>query len=271
LRLFVPPEDIRKRHAIILSAEKSHYLLHVLRAGKGDRFTAIDGEGGAYPAEISDILRQGSSGQASPTGGPALLAVIEIRGEPTTDVEGPSGLVLCQGLLKGEKMDLVVQKATELGVSEIQPLVTERSIVRQTRKVPRWRKIAEEAAEQCGRTTVPALHEPQALTAFLAARASLPGVMLWEHGGLPLSEALAQLNIAPPSRHTAGAAAGPVRSRDMLAVIVGPEGGLSASEVTEARSRGFLLVTLGSRTLRAETAAIVGVALTQYILEHGRP
>jgi 16S rRNA (uracil1498-N3)-methyltransferase len=271
LRLFVPPADILKRQRIVLSAEKSHYLLNVLRAGKGDRFTVIDGRGGSYLAEIADIVRQGSSGQASPPGSPALLAVIEIRGEPAAaDAGDPCGLVLCQGLLKGEKMDLVIQKATELGVSGIQPLVTERCIVRHTRKVPRWRKIAEEAAEQCGRATIPAIHEPQDLATFLAAPCSPSGIILWEQGGLPLAEALARLTTLLSARHPVSATdAG--RSRGTFAVIVGPEGGLSGSEVMEAQSRGFVPVTLGSRTLRAETAAIVGIALTQHILEHGRP
>lgn len=266
MRLFVPPEDIRKGRGIVLSAEKSHYLLNVLRAVKGDRFTVLDGAGGSFSAEITGVFRQGAPAQEFPPGAPGTRAVIDITGPPAADAESPCALVLCQGLLKGDKMDLVVQKATELGVRGIQPLITERSIVRQTRKVPRWRKIAEEAAEQSGRATVPAVREPQGLAPFLAAN-PLPGVILWEEGGLGLAEALARIGVPVPSRQAQGPEA-PVLS---LAIIVGPEGGLSGTEVSEAQSRGFVPVTLGTRTLRAETAAIVGVALTQFILDHGRP
>jgi 16S rRNA (uracil1498-N3)-methyltransferase len=271
LRLLVPPADIQRRQGIVLPSDKSHYLLKVLRAGKGDRFIVIDGRGRSYPAEVTDIIRQGPPAQASSQGGPALLAVIDIIGEPTAHAEGSCGVVLCQGLLKGEKMDLVVQKVTELGVTEIKLLVTERCIVRHTRKVPRWRKIAEEAAEQCGRAAIPAVREPQDLTAFLATRGSHPGIIFWEEGGKPLSEAMAQMNAPLPFSHATDPAARPGRTCPQIEIIVGPEGGLSTSEVIEAESRGFVPVTLGSLTLRAETAAIVGVALTQYIMDYGQP
>jgi 16S rRNA (uracil1498-N3)-methyltransferase len=267
LRLFIPPKDILTRTGIVLSAERSHYLLNVLRVAKGDRFTAIDGRGGAYLARITDIVRQVSSAETPRPVGSGMRAVVEILEDAQTSPESPVNLVLCQGLLKGDKMDLVVQKATELGVSGIQPLVTERSVVRHTRKVPRWTKIAEEAAEQCGRTTVPPVHEPRELSSFLAERSPLAGIILWEEGGLPLSEAMDRLILSrhsPPLPGTNGLSAD-------LVLIVGPEGGLSAPEVAEAQSRGFVPVTLGSRTLRAETAAIVGIALSQFILEHGRP
>ena len=166
------------------------------------------------------------------------------------NAESPLNLTLVQGILKGEKMDIVIQKATELGVKEIIPAITERSQIRQTRKVDRWRKIAEEASKQSGRTMIPVVHEPIEFNSLFTVHHSLPikGFIFWEEGGVPLREAIHQFTDSP------------------IYLLVGPEGGFSKEEVSLAVSKGLITVSLGKRILRAETAAISAVALIQFLL-----
>lgn len=247
MRIFVPPEDIAKKEGIKLNSDKSHYLISVLRSKKGDRIEVIDGKGKAYEAEIVEISRGN--------------VFVDITGEISADTESILNLIICQGILKGEKMDLVIQKATELGVKEIFPIITERCIVRETRKTKRWQKIAEEAAEQCGRTVIPEVHEPIDISSLFTVH-SLPqmnGFIFWEEG-LPLKEAI--INIR-----------GQGASFDMLRapifLVVGPEGGLTSEEVQLAEGYGLIRASLGKRILRAETAAIVAIALVQGMIEDG--
>lgn len=241
MRIALSPEDIAKRNEVRLPPDKARYLSTVLRCAAGDRLDVIDGRGRAYAAEVVRI-----SGKD---------VFIAIAGEKPAPPEPALPLILCQGILKGEKMDLVVQKATELGITEIVPLVTERSIVRETRKVRRWAAIAEEAAEQCGRAVIPRIHEPAAFADVLrnAARSEgTRGLIFWEQGGLPLRAALSRLSYSVDAP---------------LPLFVGPEGGFSAEEVREAQAHGAAAVTLGGRILRAETAAIAAVALVQFIID----
>jgi 16S rRNA (uracil1498-N3)-methyltransferase len=254
MTILVPPEDIEKRKGIWLSADKSHYLVSVLRCREGDAITVIDGSGRAYNATIARI----SKGNV----------LIDIAGENASDAESLINLILCQSILKGDKMDMVIQKATELGVKEIVPVITERTLVKNTRKTGRWRKIAEEAAEQCKRTVIPKIHEPiqyrNALCVmsdeykkFLLTHHDLPitdyglnGLIFWEEGGLPLKESIKKVTT---SFH--------------VHILIGPEGGFTPDEVKLAEAHGFVRTTLGRRILRAETAAIVSLSLVQFMLE----
>ncbi len=235
MRIFIPPENISKHQSIKAPPDKARYLLSVLKSQKGDRLDIIDGKGKAYEVEITEISKKD--------------VFVNIIREIVMNTESSAHLVLCQGILKGEKMDMVIQKATELGVREIVPLITERCLVRETRKVKRWGKIAEEAAEQCGRAVIPDIHEPVELAGLLQ-KSSLKGLIFWEQGGLPLSEAIHKVDPAKP-----------------IDIFVGPEGGLTAEEVQLAEEHGLVRATLGRRTLRAETAALVSVALVQYLVE----
>lgn len=215
--------------------EKSHYLLSVLRSKKGGDVTIIDGRGKAYSARIDSIVKKD--------------VFINILGPLALNTEPFSPLVLCQGMLKGEKMDIVIQKATELGIAEIVPLVTERSIVKETRKVKRWHAIAEEAAEQCGRAVIPVIREPEQLSSVLTGN-NVNGLFFREHGGLKLADALCSLD----------------RSR-AVHIFIGPEGGFTAEEISMAENSGVAGATLGRRILRSETAAIVATALVQFLIE----
>src|SRR5512134_1894248 len=141
-RIFLPlPENPT---TVLIPEEKTHYLTTVLRCRVGEELIIVDGKGYAYRAVIGKIGKK-----------EATAEVVEMISWQT---ESPLDLMLVQGLLKGEKMDLVVQKTTELGIGELLPVITERSQVRETRKTDRWRKIAEEAARQSGRTVVPSIH-----------------------------------------------------------------------------------------------------------------
>lgn len=145
-------------------------------------------------------------------------------------------------------MDLIIQKATELGVSEILPLVTERSIVKGTRKLKRWNTIAEEAAEQCGRSVVPSVRVPEELNGLFAEN-KMNGLLFWEKGGRGLSDAMSEIDTGKA-----------------VHIFVGPEGGFTADEVRKAEEHGIVRTTLGKRIFRAETAAIAATALVQYLL-----
>ena len=235
MTIFIPSELISKRQNIKVPLEKSRYLLSVLRCKKGHALTVIDGRGSAYAAEIVSIVKKD--------------VFIDITGELTLNAELPVPLILCQGLLKGEKMDLVIQKATELGVAEIVPLVTERSIVKETRKGKRWQTIAEEAAEQCGRAVVPLIRHPEKLTDLLDGE-KVNGLLFWEGGGRALSEAMEVID-----------------GGRTVHIFIGPEGGFTAAEVRKAEGRGIVRTTLGKRILRAETAAIAAAALVQFLIE----
>ncbi len=242
-RIYDPPEEIEKREGIRLPDEKARYLLTVLRCRKGDRLVIIDGRGRAYETEITATAKR--------------EVEVSLLNELAMDTESPFPLILCQGVLKGEKMDLVIQKATELGVAEIIPLVTERAVVKETRKTARWQRIAEEAAEQCGRAVIPRVHEPAGLRALFEGRfgQGARGLVFWEKGGSPLKEAVQ--GIVPSGCHPGAP----------ILLLVGPEGGLTEEEVREAEGHGLVRTTLGKRILRAETAAIVSVALAQFLLE----
>jgi len=261
LRIYIPPEDIEKQQGIKLNADKSHYLISVLRCKKGDVITVIDGKGKTYEAGVAEIAKK--------------HVFINILREMALHTESALNLILCQGILKGEKMDMVIQKTTELGIKEIIPLITERCIVKETRKVKRWQKIAEESAEQCGRTVIPAVREPveyrNALCVmsdeykkFLLIHHDLPitdyglkGFIFWEQGGVSLKEAV--LKISPLLIHRF--------TNSPIHLFVGPEGGFTAEEVKLSEEHGLIRTTLGKRVLRAETAAIVSVALVQFLLE----
>jgi 16S rRNA (uracil1498-N3)-methyltransferase len=167
------------------------------------------------------------------------------------NTESGLDIILAQGLLKGEKMDFVIQKATELGVTAIIPAVTERSQIRETRKHPRWKKIAEEASRQSGRTRVPEIFETCSFEDIFncSALTSGKGIIFWEQAGEELSGILNRLSVA-----------------DKICLLIGPEGGFSEKEALSASAKGFLTATLGSRILRAETAAIAAVSVIQFAL-----
>ena len=250
MRIILKKEEI-KGNRITISGEKARYLISVLRCSAGDELQVFDGEGSLYKSKIAGIENK--------------KVIIDLLEQISLDAESPLNLTLVQGILKGEKMDMVIQKATELGVKEIIPAITERSQIRHTRKVDRWRKIAEEASKQSGRTMIPVVHGPMEFSNFFDSFVNshkINGFIFWEEGGLSLKEAIKQSAVS--IQHSENSQLSTLNSQ--LFVLVGPEGGFSREEVNLAVSKGLITVSLGKRILRAETAAISAVALIQFLL-----
>jgi 16S rRNA (uracil1498-N3)-methyltransferase len=235
--------------ALTLAPDETRHLRDVLRLRTGDEAFVFDGEGREYLC----VVAESGSGK----GGEAVLEV-RARVEPQRP-ESPLELTLGVALLKGEKFDLVVQKATELGVARIVPFVSKRADVRLRderdagRRALRWQRLALEAAKQSGRARVPVVAEPRAFASVLAdegAAGERLRLLFAERGGHGLAEAGRGLTNARPSS---------------VVALVGPEGGWDDEELTQATEAGWTLITLGGRTLRAETAAIVVAALLQHL------
>jgi 16S rRNA (uracil1498-N3)-methyltransferase len=234
-RIYLPvPEFLNKR--ISITDEKAHYLASVLRCGKGDCLIIFDGKGNCFRTTVITADKR--------------EVVAEVAEKIPCDLESNLNITLVQGLLKGEKMDMVVQKTTELGVKEILPVITNRSQLRDTKKIARWRKIAEEASRQSGRSMVPVVHETVGFDNFLSARDSIHGIVFYEEEGVGLTEAVSSL----------------VPHHSSLFVLIGPEGGFTKEEITLTKEKGLIVASIGKRILRAETAAISAVTLAQFLL-----
>lgn len=297
-RLFIEPGwvDAGGRR-VWLPRDQAHYLRTVLRLRAGAPLTLFDGSGREYRAVLRDAGRREATAEIVDVAGPPAPAGTGAAGiDPaSTPAKGwaaapgaapppaPRRLVLAQGLIKGDRLDLVVQKATELGASAIHPLLTRRAVPRPAEggatRLARWRRIAVEAAEQCGRVDVPAVHPVEPLEVFLAR--PFPGALClcFHEGaarGLPGVEPLRDVlgSHAASLRLPHGAAGrGPAASPDdharppTIVALIGPEGGFDADEAEAARAAGFRWVSLGPRILRAETAALAALAVLAYELE----
>lgn len=245
---------------ITLTGDDARHLTKVLRMGPGDRYIAI-ADGIEYSVELTSVTRDAAVG--------IVVGRAPAAGEP------PIKVTLIQGLAKGEKMELVIQKGTELGVSRFIPVETERSVVQLTEKkasdrIERWQRIAREAAEQCRRCAVPEVSALVSWEAALreAATADL-GLVPWEEEtALGLKSALAGVKGALRDQGPIGPVSYATSSIAPLSIVVfiGPEGGLSATEVASARARGAIPVSLGPRILRTETAGLAVVAAIMYEL-----
>ena len=220
--------------------------VQVLRLQPGETITLFDGQGGQWQAEVLVMERK--------------RVTVRLLGHAPMECELATSVTLALGMPANERMDGLVEKATELGVAHIVPLVCERSVLRldgerAARKAAHWQAIAVAACEQSGRNRVPQVLVPVALRAWLA--------------GLPATDASArrlQLSLAPGSQALAAvlasaAAAFVARTTTSITLLSGPEGGLSAAEMALAEASGFDPVSLGQRVLRADTAPLAALAL----------
>ena len=231
-RFFAPPSafDSSKR-TVTLTADEARHLREVLRLKPGDEVSVFDGAGKEFRARVAQARRES-----------AELDVDE-EIEPARP-ESPLQITLAVALLKGEKFDLVVQKATELGVTKIVPLITRYADIKlrdesdASKRVARWQRIALEAAKQSGRAVVPEVTLPKSFASVFKN----PCLLFSEKGG----HGLTQIDT------------------DSVTAIVGSEGGWSDEELEQARTAGAQIITLGGRILRAETAAITVAALLQH-------
>lgn len=218
---------------LTLRADEAHHARRVLRLEVGAAVVCFDGAGRSWRGVIESYERE-----------TALVQIVETLPEES---ERAPRIVLAQGLVKGDRMDLIVQKATELGASAIVPLVTDHSEVRldrerSGRRAARWQRIVLEAAKQCERNRVPLVAEPTSVEHALDATA----VAFVERDGAPARGALEAI------------------TGNLVTVFVGPEGGWSERERELFREAGIPRLSLGSHILRAETAAIAALAVTLY-------
>jgi len=236
-RVYIPPERITGEQ-IALQSREARYILAVLRLGPGDEVTVFDGVGNEYRTELAEDDESG------------MYLAIQEGTRP--ERESPLQITLGQALLKGERMKFVIQKATELGAARLIPLVTSRTIPlvegeRESLRIERWQRIAQEAAKQSGRTMVPEIEAIHELAAFLSQAAGAR-IMLWEGEPAPLREVVKGID----------AQAG-------ITLLIGPEGGFAEEEVTAAQAHGFLVAGLGQRVLRAETATLSVLTIIQHL------
>ena len=237
---YVHPEDVTTDR-VVLRGEEAHHAIQVRRCRKGEQIEAIDGVGTLYRVRIVRILEDAVEGE--------IVAREPEFGEP------PVRVTLVQSLIKGDRFDFVVEKATEIGVAEIVPMVTERSVVtsRSERRIERWRRIARAAAKQSGRCRVPVVRTARRFEdALEEMRASHDLVMIAWRG--ERGRMMRDVVRSTPAARTA-------------AIFVGPEGGFTEREIHLAQDAGIGSFSLGARCLRGETAGIVAVALMLYEFE----
>jgi 16S rRNA (uracil1498-N3)-methyltransferase len=217
-----------------LQGSAATHIARVLRLGRGAALTIFDGRGGEYAARIAELRKD--------------TVLVDVGEHRKIERESSLSVTLAQGISRGERMDFVVQKATELGVRRIAPVTTERSVVRieegpaAEKRLRHWRAIAVAACEQCGRNRVPEIAPPQTLEAWLASLASHTVRLLLSVEGGSVSELPAASD---------------------LTLLIGPEGGLTDEEQRRAREAGFIGLRLGPRVLRTETAALAALAVLQ--------
>ena len=216
-----------------LEPGQAHYIARVLRMRAGDALILFNGAGGQYPATLEAV-------------GKNAVAVTIGEFEPV-ERESPLALHLGIAISRGDRMDWVVQKATELGVHAITPLLSERTEVRlkgerEAKKLRHWQQVATSACEQCGRNRLPVVHPLRPLPDWCQR-----------------VEADARLVLDPAADSSDPGAAAPAS----IALLVGPEGGFSAAEIAAAATAGFHSLQLGPRVLRTETAPLAAIALLQ--------
>jgi 16S rRNA (uracil1498-N3)-methyltransferase len=219
-----------------LEGNAVRYIGRVLRLAPNDEITLFDGRGGEYQATIRSISKN--------------KVTVLVAEHIDRDVESPLAIHVLQGISRGERMDVVVQKATELGAQKITPLITDHSVVklepkRAEKRQRHWQGIAASACEQCGRNTLPRIESPQAFRTWLGENVDSPGTRVVLRPGATTS--LKSLDVV--DRH--------------IVLLVGPEGGFSENEYELAQATGFNEIGFGRRILRTETAALAAIAAVQ--------
>lgn len=232
---FYFPDNLASGMRTSLPSQTAHHAAKVLRLFIGDEIALFDGNGGEYGAKINDIGKHG--------------VTVQIGAHHAVERESPLSVTLAQAISSGDKMDLTLQKATELGIARIQPLESERSVVRLSgeraaKRVAHWQGVVVSACEQCGRNQIPQVEPIRRFYNWLG---------IAEPSGL-------RLMLSP------GAAQGLrdlPRPEQPATLLIGPEGGFSEAEITSARHAGFTPIRLGARILRTETAALAALAAMQ--------
>ncbi len=235
-RFYVPNPSI-KNDILKIEGPEVRHIIKTLRLKPGDWITVFDGLANDYEG----VIIEEKKGSVS----------INIKNILPSPKEPPIDITLAQSLLKGEKMDYLIQKAVELGVKEIIPFISSRTIPdydrsKSQKRQIRWEKIAKEASKQCGRGVIPKISPIKSYSEVLdLSSPSSFNILLWEKNGIKLKDILKE-------------------KRDKIFFIVGPEGGISPDEVEQAKTKGFIPVSLGKRILRSETASLCFISIIQY-------
>jgi 16S rRNA (uracil1498-N3)-methyltransferase len=232
MRRFCSPARNFANDEVVLDVDDTRHLRDVLRLKAGDEVNVFDGEGREFSCRIASVEKRQTH----------LKVLREVS--PAAP-ESPLRLTLAAAITKGEKFDIVVQKAVELGVDTLSPLYTQRCEVKPNgsdRRLERWRKIAQEAAKQCGRARHMTVNDPIDFREF-ALQSTGQVLMFSERDGDEFKK---------------------FSAAEGMTAVIGPAGGWDDSELTLARERGFFVATLGGRILRAETAAIAFMAILQH-------
>ena len=230
-RIFVPQDQLP-----FITGSDVHYLKDVLRIKPGDEIEILDGNGTIYSATINNIQKD--------------KIKLDIIRSSKSETEPAVGITLAQSLPKAKKMDFIIQKCTELGVSEIIPVITERSISK-GEKTARWQKIAIEAAEQSGRASIPKVASLIDFKSLLKKAKEFDLALIpWEMEKTNRLKTILQKS-----------------SFRNIIMLIGPEGGFSSQEVAEAKAAGFIPISLGKRILRAETAGMAMLSMMMYELD----
>ena len=240
-RFFAPPPNFNfEQRIVVLGSDEARHLKDVLRLRVGDQAYVFDGAGNEFRCIVERVTRD------------EARLNIDDRVVAASS-ESPIALTLAVALLKGEKFDLVVQKATELGVRRVVPVATRHADVQirdqddAAKKVSRWQRIAIEASKQSGRAVIPTIDIPIDISVLLTTDSSSLRLMFSERDGKSLTE-VAKAGLSP----------------DSVTALVGSEGGWSDEELELASQQSWQVITLGGRILRAETAAIVATTLVQH-------
>lgn len=247
-RFFVEPRYINAG-LVVITGEDVRHITRVLRLATGDQITVTTGQNTDYLVEITATSKEEVNGR--------VIESISVNRDPELKV------TLVQGLPKGDKMDLIVQKSTELGVAAIIPVETKRAVVKldegkARQRVERWQRIGLEAAKQCRRSKVPELALP---TSWLLALEAVPreaiALVPWEgEEAISLKQVLRERQVLWERDATA--------KPQEVWVFIGPEGGLDPEEIEAARAKGITPVTLGPRILRTETAGLAVLTMVLY-------
>lgn len=234
-RFFVPQDQIP-----VISGEDVHHIRDVLRMKVGDEIELLDGNGKAYQAKIAEYKKD--------------KVICQILSTKILENPAKVKVTLAQCLPKAEKMKLIIQKSTELGVWSIVPVTSERTIVKSEKK-ERWQTIAKEAAQQCRLTYVPKITEVKSFNEILSGAKDYSLALIPFE--LEKSTSLKSLLSPLPSNHQS-------ISPSNILILIGPEGGFSQKEVTLAKEAGIISVSLGPRILRTETAGLAMLSMINY-------
>ena len=240
---FVDPEQICDEKVVIEGSDVNH-MKNVLRLKTGDMVEVIDGIGNNYLCALEEIEAQS-----------VRLHILDVR---KADSELPSKIYLFQGLPKGDKMELIIQKAVELGVYEVIPVATRRAVVKldekkAAKKIVRWNAIAEGGAKQSGRSRLPEVREVMTYAEALKYAKDLDVVLIPYEKAKGIEKTRQIISEIVPGQS--------------VGIFIGPEGGFEEEEIKLAEEHGVMPITLGKRILRTETAGLAALSILMYHLE----